>query len=74
MITMAVWRNPADIAHWLEETRTHDRVVVYCVHGHEVSQGAAATLREAGVDAVYLEGGFEDFAAAGGPTVTKSGA
>jgi hypothetical protein len=31
-----------------------DNVVVYCVHGHEVSQGAAKTL-----GARYLEGGVE---------------
>lgn len=31
-----------------------DNVVVYCVHGHEVSQGAAKTL-----GARYLEGGIE---------------
>ena len=33
-------------------------VVAYCVHGHEVSQGAAATLRKAGIQAAYLEGGI----------------
>jgi rhodanese-related sulfurtransferase len=34
-------------------------VVVYCVHGHEVSQQAAATLRQAGWNARFLAGGFE---------------
>jgi len=34
-------------------------VVVYCVHGHEVSQDAARALRERGIDARYLEGGIE---------------
>lgn len=34
-------------------------VLVYCVYGHDVSQGAAATLRAAGWDARYLVGGFE---------------
>jgi hypothetical protein len=33
-------------------------VVVYCVHGHEVSQGVTSALRTAGVDAAYLEGGI----------------
>jgi len=33
-------------------------VVVYCVHGHEVSQGVTRALRTAGVDAAYLEGGI----------------
>jgi rhodanese-related sulfurtransferase len=34
-------------------------VVVYCVHGHEVSQQAALTLRQAGWNARFLAGGFE---------------
>lgn len=35
------------------------KIVVYCVHGHEVSQQAAAELRQAGFDARFLAGGFE---------------
>ena len=42
-------------------------VIVYCVHGHEVSQGAAESLTRMGVRARYLEGGFEGWAAAGRP-------
>ncbi|MDP1782875.1 chromate resistance protein ChrB domain-containing protein [Hydrogenophaga sp.] len=34
-------------------------VVVYCVHGHEVSQQAAATLRQAGWNARFLAGGID---------------
>ena len=34
-------------------------VVVYCVHGHEVSQQAAHTLRQAGWNARFLAGGFD---------------
>lgn len=44
-------------------------VVVYCVHGHEVSQGVCATLRAIGVDAAYLEGGVEGWRLAGLPIV-----
>jgi rhodanese-related sulfurtransferase len=40
-------------------------VVVYCVHGHEVSQNAARTL-----GARYLAGGFTAWLEAGGPTVS----
>ena len=36
----------------------HRAVVAVCVHGHEVSQGAAA-LRQRGVDACFLNGGVE---------------
>ena len=40
-------------------------VIVYCVHGHEVSQGAAEALEGLGIRARYLEGGFEAWAEAG---------
>src|ERR1700730_4422147 len=35
------------------------RVIVYCRDGGDVSQGTAAWLRHAGIDAQTLEGGFE---------------
>jgi rhodanese-related sulfurtransferase len=35
------------------------RVIVYCQDGGNVSQGTAAWLRQAGIDAQTLEGGFE---------------
>jgi len=35
------------------------RVIVYCRDGGNVSQGTAAWLRQAGIDAQTLEGGFE---------------
>jgi hypothetical protein len=41
-------------------------VVVYCVHGHEVSQAAAKAL-----GAQYLEGGIEAWRAAGGELFGK---
>ena len=46
-------------------------VVVYCVHGHEVSQEAARTLRERGIDARYLEGGIEAWRREGLPTIRR---
>lgn len=47
-------------------------VVVYCVHGHQVSQGAARALIEAGYDAQYLEGGIEHWREAGLPLMSRS--
>ena len=49
-------------------------VVAYCVHGHEVSQGAAASLRRAGIKAAYLEGGIAEWKETGLPTRKKLGA
>lgn len=47
-------------------------VVVYCVHGREVSQGVCTALRAIGVDAAYLEGGIEGWRLAGLPVVPIS--
>ncbi len=47
-------------------------VVVYCVHGHNVSQLAAASLRAEGVNAAQLEGGIEAWMAAGHPVIARA--
>jgi len=49
-------------------------VVCSCVHGHEVSQGAASALRGRGFDARYLEGGVEHWREAGLPLLRKHAA
>jgi len=45
------------------------RVIVYCRDGGNVSQGTAAWLRQAGIDAQTLEGGFEAWRKADQPNV-----
>ena len=62
IIAGAVRRLPDGIAQWGRELPVDHPLVVYCVHGHEVSQGAAATLRGFGLDARYLEGGIAEWA------------
>jgi thiosulfate sulfurtransferase len=63
MIAGALRRDPEGVASWAAELP----VVVYCVHGHEVSQGVATALRQRGISAQYLEGGIEEgWRAAGG--------
>ncbi len=71
MITTAEWRDHERAAEWAADLPDGAAVVVYCIHGHEVSQGAAGALRSAGVDARFLEGGIEGFIEAGGETVAK---
>jgi rhodanese-related sulfurtransferase len=46
-------------------------VIVYCVHGLEIGEQAAAELRAAGWNARYLQGGFETWIELGLPTVCK---
>ena len=54
MMKGALRRDPAAVAQWKEALPRGQDVVVYCVHGHEVSQNAAKAL-----GARFLEGGIE---------------
>jgi Fe-Mn family superoxide dismutase len=62
----AIWRDPELVDRWAAELNHAHAVIVYCVHGHEVSQSVAARLRALGFDASVLEGGIEAWKAAGG--------
>ncbi len=59
IISGARWRNPESVDAWKGSLEMHRPVVVYCVHGHQVSQRCAAALEHAGFNVRYLEGGFE---------------
>lgn len=69
MLPGAVRRPPADVERWGRELPAWRPVVVYCVHGHEVSRDAAAALRLLGLRAQALEGGLEAWRADGGRLV-----
>jgi Fe-Mn family superoxide dismutase len=69
----ARWADPARVDTWAGDLPTETPVLVYCVHGHEVSRATALRLRAAGVQARYLDGGIEAWAAAGHPVVPKPG-
>ena len=66
MAAGALRRDPAAVAAWAKTLPRAGSIVVYCVHGHEVSQNAAKALREAGFTASFLEGGLEEGWKAGG--------
>ena len=55
----AQWKDPEQIAEWSKGLETHAEVVVFCVHGHNVSQGARDFLRKQGLRAQTLDGGVE---------------
>lgn len=61
LIRGALRRDPLRVADWRKTLPAEADVVVYCVHGHEVSQAAAKAI-----GARYLEGGIEAWRAAGG--------
>ena len=58
VIIGAIHRPPESVSDWRADLPKNRDVVVYCVHGHEVSQGVAKILQNAGIKAAYLEGGI----------------
>ena len=58
VIPGAIKRDANAVSDWLADLEPWRSVVVYCVHGHEVSQNAAIALCKAGLDACHLEGGL----------------
>jgi rhodanese-related sulfurtransferase len=74
LIISAMHRDPDEVERWRKDLPSGRQVVVHCVHGHQVSQGAAAALRAAGIDASYLQGGIADWIAEGLPTRRTIGA
>jgi rhodanese-related sulfurtransferase len=74
MIAGATWRDPFLVGDWEKFLPRHRPVILYCVHGHEISRNAADALRAQGLDARFLEGGFEAWRALGAPTVRRRAA
>jgi rhodanese-related sulfurtransferase len=73
MIVGAIHRPPEAVEAWRHELPAGRPVVAYCVHGHEVSQGVAAALGRAGVQAAYIAGGIAGWQGAKLPTRRKRG-
>jgi len=68
----AQWLDPAAIESWADTLTTEREIIVYCVHGHEVSRAAALRLRAHGLNARYLRGGIDGWQAAGLPVELTS--
>lgn len=60
MVAGALRREPDSVTLWVKELPSASTVVVYCVHGHDVSQEVAKALNGYGIKAYYLEGGIEE--------------
>ena len=71
VIVSAFWRDPYALDDWLKFLPRHRDIVVYCVHGHEISKNTCSALRTAGLNAHYLEGGIEAWREAKGATIRK---
>ena len=68
----SLWRSPDGLFTWKDEVPRDRPVVIFCALGHELSQGAAATLSAMGLDARYLVDGFAGWRDSGRPTVPLS--
>lgn len=72
MLAGALRRDPMQLMQWAPDLPAAHAVVVYCVHGHEVSQDTASALRHLGVNTSYLQGGIEAWRAQQYPLLTKA--
>jgi rhodanese-related sulfurtransferase len=66
MLKGALRRDPSRVAQWAKTLPAAASVVVYCVHGQDVSQSVAKAL-----NARYLEGGLEAWREIGGGLFKK---
>jgi rhodanese-related sulfurtransferase len=65
----AIWHDPAQVDIWAKTLTKKTPVVVYCVHGHRVSQEVRNRLAQLGFSVQQLAGGIEAWKAVGGATV-----
>lgn len=70
-IAGALWRDHMKVDEWLPQLPPDCQLVVYCAHGHNVSEIALAKLLAAGADAAMLEGGMDAWVAVDGPVVAR---
>jgi rhodanese-related sulfurtransferase len=54
----AEWKDPEQIAEWSQSLGQDGEVIVYCVKGLSVCQGARDFLRERGLRSRIVEGGI----------------
>lgn len=70
----ALRRDPLLLDDWAAKLPPAAAVLVYCVHGHEVSQTVQRGLQQQGINARFLQGGIEGWRAAGLPVMPKASA
>ena len=70
-LTGALRRDPLQVDTWASTLPPATSVLVYCVHGHEVSQNTMKVLRQRGIQANFLEGGIDAWRAQGLPLSAK---
>lgn len=72
MIAGARWMEHLSVGSIADQPRPERLVVTYCVHGHQVSQSAAAILRLHNLNSVALKGGIEGWTDIDGPVLASN--
>jgi len=72
LVPTATWREPESYAQWVPALSGGKPIVLMCHHGHNLSQMVAADLRQRGIAAQVLEGGYQAWGDAGLPLTTRS--
>lgn len=67
----ALRRDPVHVAQWAATLPATASMLVYCIHGQEVSQNTMTALRQRGIEASFLQGGIEAWREQALPLVTK---
>lgn len=68
----AIRRDPMQVHAWANALPRGGSILIYCVHGHEVSVNTMTTLQGYGHDVRFLQGGIEAWRTLGLPLTIKS--
>lgn len=71
IIAGARWIEHLSVGNIADQLKPERLVVTYCVHGHQVSQSAAALLRSHNLNSVALEGGIDGWTDIDGPVLSS---
>ncbi len=71
MLPGAQWHDPSTVSAWAQDLPRDRDLIVYCIYGHEVGRSTAMKLHAAGLRARFLQGGIDEWQAAGRPLVSK---
>jgi rhodanese-related sulfurtransferase len=71
ILPAALRRDPVQFDSWACTLPVATSVILYCAHGHELSQNMTMALRQRGVPAHYLQGGIEQWRAQNLPLDAK---
>jgi len=72
LIASAFWIDSSNIRDWAVTISNDQPIIVNCVHGQNVSQLVASTLRSMGKNTRYVLGGVHGWEEAGGSTISRT--